>query len=95
MTILQAEPSSEDLLPFIDDSVRRLYEAGLEAAAIVVGPEAYARLREEIGSRYGRTAGVFRTYQHVTIILDPLRANAVCVLPHADEVALGVAVERI
>ena len=96
MTILEYAPPREEMLAFIDDSIRQLREAGVEAQYIVVGSAAYEDLRKAIGQRFQRGAGTFETYQHVAIVLDPFRdAGAVCVLPPPAECARGVKTYRI
>ncbi len=90
MTILEDTPSREDILDFIDDSIRQLRETSVEARYIVVGTTAFETLRKAMGERFRRGAGQFETYQHVPIVLDPFRTDAVCVLPAPTECAKGV-----
>lgn len=81
MTILEHAPTRDDLLTFIDDSIRHLREAGSEARFIVLGPAAYHLLRKAVGERFRRGAGSFETYQYLPIVVDPFRSDTVCVLP--------------
>lgn len=95
MTIFETAPSREEILEFIDDGIRQLREAGVEARYIVVGPAAYAHLRKAMGARFQRGAGQFETYQHLPIVLDPFREDTACVLPAPSECAKGVQPYRV
>lgn len=81
MTILEHQPAPDEILPFIDDSIRQLKEGGADARFIVVGPDAYRLLRKAIGQRFQRGAGQFETYNYLPIVVDPGRGGSVCVLP--------------
>lgn len=94
MLVLESSPSPDALLDFIDEGMRALQDAGLEPRFVLVGPEAYARLREAVAARYGRSAGFFEQYQYLTIVVDPFRGEAVCVVPVPREVAEAVRAER-
>ena len=95
MTILEYAPSRDEMLEFIDDGIRQLHEAGVEAKYIVVGTDAYEDLRKAMGARFQRGAGQFETYQYVPIVLDPFRTDAVCVVPSPSECAKGVHTYRM
>ncbi|NBC16298.1 MAG: hypothetical protein GVY18_03155 [Bacteroidetes bacterium] len=90
MTILEYAPGRDEILEFINDGIRQLKEAGVEAKYIVVGREAYTTLRKAMGERFQRGAGAFETYQYVPIVLDPFRTDTVCVLPAPTECEKGV-----
>jgi hypothetical protein len=94
MLILDTTPAPDAVLDAVDDGVRALQDAGLEPRFILVGPEAYRSLRKVIGARFGRGAGYFEQYQFLTIVVDPLRGGAVCVVPSPREVAEEVQAER-
>ncbi len=95
MTIIEHAPPREEILDFIHDGIRQLQEAGVEARYIVVGTAAFEHLRKAIGAQFQRGAGRFETYQHVPIVLDPFRTDAVCVLPSPSECAKGVHTYRM
>ncbi|HMB90297.1 MAG TPA: family 4C encapsulin nanocompartment shell protein [Rhodothermales bacterium] len=95
MTILEHTPTREEILPFINDCIRQLREADVEARYIVVGTTAYEDLRKAIGTEFQRGAGQFETYHHIPIVLDPFRDAAVCVLPAPAECAKGVYAYRM
>lgn len=95
MTILEYSPDRESMLPFIDEGIRQLREAGAEATYIVVGLESYKILRKAMGERFLRGAGRFETYHNIPIVLDPSRTDSVCVLPPPAECAKGVELCRI
>ncbi|GAB5519944.1 MAG: hypothetical protein RhofKO_21950 [Rhodothermales bacterium] len=92
MTVIEHNPPQERLLDFINDGIRQLREAGTEAKVILLGPEAYERLRYAMSARFKRSAGTFETYQFIPIVVDPSRTDTVCVLPApmttAEEVSL-------
>ncbi len=90
MTIPQTTATSDGILAFIDESVLALQHDGLEPRTILVGPEAYEMLRHAIARRFNRTPGRFETYQYLDIVLDPFRADEVCVLPAPGALADGV-----
>lgn len=81
MTIIEYAPAKEEILDFINDSIRQLQEANIEPKYILLGGEAYDRMRQAMGDRFNRGAGVFETYQFFPIVVDPLRKDSVCVLP--------------
>lgn len=81
MVILQHAPSGDDLLDFIDRSVRMHAESGVDARFVVLGKTAFERFREAVARRYGREERDFGTYQYLTVILDPFRTDECCVLP--------------
>lgn len=95
MTILECAATREDILSFINDSIRQLREAGVEARYIVVGVDAYHHLRKAMGEHFQRGAGRFETYQYLPIVLDPFRTDTVCVLPSPAECAKGVKTYRV
>lgn len=95
MTIQQASPEQDRILDFIDESVRHLQDGGLEPRFILVGRQAYEKLRHAIASRFGRDAGFFEQYQYLTIVVDPFREGEVAVLPRCKEVAEGVESQSI
>jgi hypothetical protein len=84
------DPASDEILDFIDQEVRSLQDAGQEPRFLLVGPAAYAALREAMGRRFGRTAGTFESYQWLSIVLDPFRGEGVCVIPSPSALAAGV-----
>lgn len=97
MTIVQKRKSAshdEALLDFIDERVRELQEQAVEPRYVVVGPSAYEVLCRAMGERFGRSAGLFETYQWLSIVVDPFRGEQVCVLPSPAEVAAGVRTEE-
>ena len=94
MTVLETASTPDTVLDFIDESVRALQDGGLEPRFVLLGPSAYANLREAIAARYGRSAGTFEQYQYLTLVVDPFRSDAVCVVPAPREVADGVRTER-
>lgn len=81
MTIVEHRPTADDVLDFIDDSIRQLSESGARPGFIVVGPVAYPLVARAISVRYGRGKGTFETYANIPIVVDPLRADQVVVLP--------------
>ena len=95
MTVLESSPPQEHVLDFIDEGVRALQDAEVEPRFILVGPESYTNLREAISLRFGRSPGYFEQYQYLTIVVDPFRADTVCVAPVPREVADGVVGETI
>lgn len=95
MTVLEASPDAADILPFIDQQVRDLTEAGLEPRTILAGPEAYAALQDAVAARFGRERAVLEQYQWLGIVVDPFRGASVCVVPHPRDVVAGVRAERL
>jgi hypothetical protein len=90
MTVTETTATADGVLAFIDESVRALQQEGVEPRTVLVGPEAYELLRHAIAQRFDRTPGLFETYQYLDIVLDPTRADAVCVLPAPRALADGV-----
>jgi len=90
MTIFEYAPPRDEILDFINDSIRQLRASDVDAKYIVVGTAAYETLRKAIGERFVRGAGQFETYQYLPIVLDPFRSDTVCVLPSPSECAKGV-----
>ncbi len=95
MTIIEYAPSREEILDFVNDSIRQLQDADVEARYIVVGVEAFETMRKAMGERFRRGAGQFETYQYLPIVLDPFRTDTVCVLPAPSECAKGVHTYRM
>lgn len=90
MTVIEHRPSRAEILDFINDSLRQLQEAGAEARYIVMGPDAYGEFRQAMAERFHRKPKDFETYNYVPIVVDPFRADAVCVLPAPGACAKGV-----
>lgn len=95
MTVTETTATADGILAFIDESVRTLQQEGVEPRTILVGPEAYELLRHAIARQFNRTPGLFETYQYLDIVLDPARADAVCVLPAPRALVDGVRTIRI
>lgn len=95
MTILEHTPTQDEILDFIDDSVRQLQEAGAEARFILMGREAYHTFRHALAERLHRKPKYFETYNYLPVVLDPFRQAAVCVVPGAGACAEGVQAYRI
>jgi hypothetical protein len=96
ITQITAPESAEGaILDFIDESVRALQDAGVEPRFVVLGPDAYEDLREEVGRRFGRSAGTFESYQWLSIVVDPFRGAEVCVLPAPSAMIDGVRTEQL
>ncbi len=95
MTIIEYAPSREEILDFVNDSIRQLRDTDVEARYIVVGVEAFETMRKAMGKRFRRGAGQFETYQYLPIVLDPFRTDTVCVLPAPSECAKGVQTFRM
>ncbi len=95
MTIIEYAPSREEILDFVNDSIRQLQDADVEARYIVVGVEAFETMRKAMGKHFRRGAGQFETYQYLPIVLDPFRTDTVCVLPAPSECAKGVQTFRM
>ena len=95
MTVLDAAPAPADLLATIDQHVRDLQEAGGEPTAILVGPQAYETLKTAVAERFGRERADLAQYQWVPVVVDPFRADRVCVVPAARDVSAGVRTERV
>lgn len=95
MTVLEASPTAADILEFVDQQVRNLAEAGLEPRSILVGPEAYEALKDAVAERFGRERANLEQYQWLSVVVDPFRGAAVCVVPTPRDVAAGVRAERL
>lgn len=95
MTVTETTATPDDVLAFIDESVRALQHAGLEPRTILVGPEAYEMLRHAIARQFNRTPGLFETYQYLDVVLDPFRGAAVSVVPAPRELVDGVRPVRV
>lgn len=95
MTITDQSPDAPDLLATIDQQVRDLQEAGAEPSAILIGPDAYAVLRQAVAAQFGREAADLAQYQWLPVVLDPFRADRVCVVPPPRDQAGGVRAERL
>lgn len=95
MTVLEATPTADDILGFIDQQVRDLSEAGLEPRSILVGPEAYEALKDAVAARFGRDRANLEQYQWLGVVVDPFRGASVCVVPTPRDVAAGVRAERM
>ena len=95
MTIIEYAPAKEEILDFINDSIRQLQEANIEPKYILLGGEAYERMRQAMGDRFNREAGVFETYQFFPIVVDPLRKDSVCVLPAPAVCQKDVQIHRV
>lgn len=90
MTILEHTPAEEDLLDFLDQSIRQISETGSEARFILMGQAAYGRFRTAMARKLKRSAGKFETYQYVTVVVDPFRDDEVCVVPSPADAADGL-----
>lgn len=95
MTVLEYAPTEDEILDFVNDSIRQLQEAAVEPKYIMMGPEAYATMREAMGKRFNRDAGAFETYQFFPIVVDPLRKDTVCVLPAPAQCLSEVSIQRV
>ena len=85
MTIIEYAPEETQILDFINDGIRNLQEGGIEPKYILVGPQSYETLIKAMSDRFKRREGKFETYQFIPIVLDPNRADTVCVLPGPSE----------
>ena len=94
MTVIEYAPTQEEILDFVNQSLRNLQEANIEPKYILVGQQAYRRLRKAIGEQFRRGAGEFETYQHIPIVMDPLRDDTVLILPAPAECAKGINVAK-
>ena len=90
MTIIEAHPSSDEILDFIDSQIQQQRLDGIESRYIVVGRQAYDRLCRAISVREKRGKGRFETYNFIPVVLDPFRTESVCVVPAPAEIAAGV-----
>ncbi|PAP82290.1 hypothetical protein B1759_00605 [Rubrivirga sp. SAORIC476] len=94
MTVLDLTPAPDALLATLDQHVRDLAEAGGEAHAILVGPEAYEALKTAVAERFGRERADLSQYQWVPVVVDPFREGRLCVVPTPRDVSAGVRAER-
>jgi hypothetical protein len=94
VTVLEACPAADQVLPFVEESVRALHESGLEPHTILAGPVAYGHLCEAVAERFGRAPGPVEQVQWIPVVVDPFRGAALCVVPAPREVAAGVRAER-
>lgn len=81
MTIIEYTPTKDEVLDFVNDSIRQLQEAGAEPKYILAGTEAYEAMRQAMSERFNREAGTFETYQFFPIVVDPKRKGSILVLP--------------
>lgn len=95
MTIFESNPSKDEILDYVNDRIRELQSSGVEAKYILAGPAAYDRMREAMGERFKRTAGVFETYNYIPIVVDPARSDSLCILPSPSECALGARIYKV
>ena len=95
MTVFEYAPETGQILDFINDGIRNLQEGGMDAKYIVVGDTAYTRLIEAMGERFKRKNGNFETYQFLSIVLDPMRTDTVCVLPGPAETSSHIRIQLI
>ncbi|MEM1056912.1 MAG: family 4C encapsulin nanocompartment shell protein [Bacteroidota bacterium] len=95
MLLLEAAPDADAILPFVDDSVCAIREAGGEPRFIVTGPEAYATLREAVAARYNRENQHVEQVQWLTVVVDPARGDRICVLPTPREASDGARLDSL
>ncbi|MEM1041475.1 MAG: family 4C encapsulin nanocompartment shell protein [Bacteroidota bacterium] len=95
MTVTETTATPDTVLASIDEGLRALQHEGLEPRTVLVGPAAYGMLCDAIARQFNRTPGRFETYQYLTIVLDPFRADTVCVLPAPGDLADGVRGVRV
>ena len=95
MTLTDQAPDPADLLATIDRQVRDLQDAGAEPTAILIGPDAYATLKRAVAEQFGREPADLGQYQWLPVVLDPFRADRVCVVPHPRDQSGGVRAERL
>lgn len=81
MTILEHTPTADDLLDFLDQSIRQLAETDAEARYILMGPAAYDLFRKTLAASLRRGKGDFETYNYLPVVVDPFREASVCVVP--------------
>lgn len=81
MTITEHTPAPDDLLDFLNASMRQLQDGGTEARYILMGPQAYDVFRKELAASLVRGKGDFETYQYIPVVVDPFRENSICVVP--------------
>lgn len=95
MTLIEYAPEETEILDFINSSIKQLQEADVEPKYILLGVDAYQRMRKAMGDRFNRKAGTFETYQFFPIIVDPLRKDTVCVLPAPAICAEEAQIQRV
>ena len=95
MIIFEYEPSEDEILDFVNESIQQLQQAGIEPKCILVGVDSYERLRNAMSKRFNRPAGTFETYQFFPIVVDPLRKSTVCVLPAPALCATEVSLQSV
>ncbi|MEM8485958.1 MAG: family 4C encapsulin nanocompartment shell protein [Bacteroidota bacterium] len=95
MTIIEYAPTEEEILDFVNDSIRQMQETAIEPKYIMLGPEAYTTMQQAMGKRFNRDAGAFETYQFFPIVVDPLRKDTVCVLPAPARCVDEVTIQRV
>ena len=95
MTVIEYAPSEDEILDFINDSIRQMQEAGVEPKCILLGPAAYTLMQQAMSKRFNRDAGAFETYQFFPIIVDPLRKDTVCVLPAPARCVEEVTIQQV
>ncbi len=94
MTIVEFRLADGSPLDLVDMQVKQYAEAGVEARFIVAGTDAFEALCREISIRFQRGKGVFDTYNHVPIVVDPFRSDSFCVLPGGRDILAGVETYR-
>ena len=92
MTLIEYTPAKDEILDFVNDSIRQLQDAGTEPKYILLGTAAYQHMRQAMSERFNRAAGTFETYQFFPIVVDPKRKNSVLVVPAPADCADGVLV---
>ncbi len=95
MTVIEYAPTEEEILDFVNDSIRQMQEAAFEPKYSLLGPEAYTSMQQAMGKRFNRDAGTFETYQFFPIVVDPLRKDTVCVLPAPAHCVNDISVQRV
>lgn len=95
VTVVDFASSPDSLLPSIDQQVRDLQDSGGEPRAIVLGPAAYEDLKTAVAQRFGRERADLEQYQWLPIVVDPFRADRVCVVPAPRDMSAGVRAERL
>lgn len=95
MTILESSPGPDTILDFIDAQVRDVQDSGGEPQSILVGTDAYEALCDAVAVRFGRERAHLSQYQWLSVVVDPFRGAAVCVVPTPRDVAAGVRAERL
>ena len=95
MTIIEYRPSQDEIIEAVNDGIRQLQEVGAPAQFILVGPTSYEALRQAMATRLKRKPGTLEQYNHIPVVLDPFRDDAVCVLPSPGDCAEGVRTYRM